>query len=229
MTAYMVDWRSRSHRLRSVVAAARILVVDDEPAIRELVTTVLRYEGFEVATAETGREALSRGRAHPPAPRRARRDAARPRRLRRPAAARRVGPSHPGPVPDGPTTPWRTRSAGLTIGGDDYLTKPFSLEELVARVRAVLRRTAPMPTSAGRRRPRAGRGHLRGAPRRRPHRADADGVQAAAIPHAQPAASRVEGRRSSTTSGSTTSAVTATSSRRTSPTCAARSTPAARR
>src|SRR6185295_8826116 len=46
--------------------ASRILVVDDEPAIRELVTTVLRYEGFEVATAETGRNALAAVEANRP-------------------------------------------------------------------------------------------------------------------------------------------------------------------
>ena len=58
---------------------------------------------------------------------------------------------------------------GLTLGGDDYVTKPFSLEELTARIRAVLRRTgvdAPRVGHADLRRPRAGRGVARGAPRR---------------------------------------------------------------
>ena len=59
---------------------------------------------------------------------------------------------------------------GLTVGGDDYVTKPFSLEEVVARIRAVLRRTGGARADDGARlvvrRPRARRGHPRGAPRR---------------------------------------------------------------
>ena len=54
---------------------------------------------------------------------------------------------------------------GLTTGGDDYVTKPFSLEELVARIRTILRRTGaaePESEPAGLRRPRARRGHPRG-------------------------------------------------------------------
>ena len=118
---------------------------------------------------------------------------------------------------------------GLTVGGDDYVTKPFSLEELVARVprrappdrrRDQRRRLGP----AGLRRPRARRRHARGVARPHPHRADADRVQAAALPHAQRAPRACRSRRSSTTSGSTTSTATPTSSRRTSATCARRST-----
>jgi two-component system OmpR family response regulator len=57
---------------------------------------------------------------------------------------------------------------GLTLGGDDYVTKPFSLEELTARIRAVLRRTGGEPVPHDRlRRPGARRGRARGAPRRR--------------------------------------------------------------
>ena len=63
------------------------------------------------------------------------------------------------------------RIAGLTAGGDDYVTKPFSLEEVVLRLRALLRRTG-VTTEAGvrqdrRRRPRTRRGQPRGYPRRR--------------------------------------------------------------
>ena len=62
------------------------------------------------------------------------------------------------------------RIAGLTAGGDDYVTKPFSLEEVVARLRGLIRRGAarsrPTPARAGRRRPRPRRGQPRGAPRR---------------------------------------------------------------
>ena len=59
---------------------------------------------------------------------------------------------------------------GLTIGGDDYVTKPFSLEELVARIRTILRRAGLHEEESSTlcvRRPRARRGHPRGQPRRR--------------------------------------------------------------
>ena len=63
------------------------------------------------------------------------------------------------------------RVAGITAGGDDYVTKPFSLEEVVARLRGLLRRAGmhgrPLGDRAGRRRPDPGRGQPRGAPRRR--------------------------------------------------------------
>jgi len=117
-----------------------VLVVDDEPAIRELVTTVLRYEGFEVATAENGREALAAVEQNRP---------------------HLVVLDVMLPDFDGFAVQQRLTSAGqripvlfltardtvedkirgLTLGGDDYLTKPFSLGELVARINAVLRRT----------------------------------------------------------------------------------------
>jgi two-component system OmpR family response regulator len=62
------------------------------------------------------------------------------------------------------------RVAGLTAGGDDYVTKPFSLEEVVARLRALMRRTAGrhqrIELPARRRRPHFGRGQPRGDPRR---------------------------------------------------------------
>ncbi|HEX7083249.1 MAG TPA: response regulator transcription factor [Gaiellaceae bacterium] len=123
-------------------AGARVLVVDDEQNIAELVATALRYEGFDVATAGSGRAALTRVRER--APQLMVLDVMLPdvdgfevqRRLRA----------------DGLAVPVlfltardsvEDRVRGLTLGGDDYLTKPFSIDELVARVRAVLRRTAP--------------------------------------------------------------------------------------
>jgi two-component system, OmpR family, response regulator len=119
----------------------RILVVDDEPSIVDAVSTALRYEGFEVSQAESGREAL-----------------------------RVAGEVEPDLIvldwmlPDlnGLEVGRRLREHGfqtailfltakdavenkveaLRAGGDDYVTKPFSLAEVVARVHAILRRTA---------------------------------------------------------------------------------------
>ena len=120
---------------------ARILVVDDEPSIVDAVSTALRYEGFDVSQAESGREAL-----------------------------RIAGDVEPDLIvldwmlPDlnGLEVGRRLREQGsgtailfltakdavenkveaLRAGGDDYVTKPFSLAEVVARVHAILRRTA---------------------------------------------------------------------------------------
>jgi two-component system OmpR family response regulator len=119
---------------------ARLLVVDDEPNIRDLLSTSLRFAGFEVHTAGNGQQALTQ--------------------------AEKVRPDLVVldvmlPDLDGFTVTRRLRErgrdvpvlfltakddvadrvAGLTVGGDDYVTKPFSLEEVVARIRAVLRRT----------------------------------------------------------------------------------------
>lgn len=118
----------------------RLLVVDDEPNIRELLATSLRFAGFEVDTAADGNSAL-----------------------------RQAGSQDHDlivldvmlPDMDGFTVTRRLRDSqlrvpilfltareemsdkvtGLTVGGDDYVTKPFSLEEVVARIRAILRRT----------------------------------------------------------------------------------------
>lgn len=125
-------------------AEARLVVVDDEPTIRELLTTTLRFTGFEVHPAPDGATALAlveevdpdlvvldvmlpdidgfavtrtmreRGRQVPVLFLTARDDTA-------------------------------DKVAGLTVGGDDYVTKPFSLEEVVARIRSILRRTARDP------------------------------------------------------------------------------------
>jgi two-component system, OmpR family, response regulator len=118
---------------------ARVLVVDDEENITDLVSTALRYEGFEVEVRANGRNALEAVGAF--RPQLIILDVMLPdldgfemaRRLQ--AEGRRV-----------PILFLTARDAtedkvrGLTLGGDDYVTKPFSLEELVARVRAVLRR-----------------------------------------------------------------------------------------
>lgn len=129
--------------------STRVLVVDDEPNITSLVTTALRYEGFEVASAANGREALSEVTNF--RPHLVVLDVMLPdldgfevaRRLRQ--EARRV-----------PILFLTAKDAtedkirGLTLGGDDYVTKPFSLEELLARIRAVLRRSVDAGESSTR-------------------------------------------------------------------------------
>jgi two-component system, OmpR family, response regulator len=119
-----------------------LLVVDDEPFLRDAVAASLRFLGFEVTTAETGVGALRLARERPfdlvvldvmlpdtdgfEIVRRLRRDGCR--------------------VPVIFLTARDTQAdkvTGLTLGGDDYMTKPFGLEELAARIRTVLRRTRP--------------------------------------------------------------------------------------
>ena len=119
-----------------------LLVVDDEPFLRDAVAASLRFLGFEVTTAETAADALRLARDRPfdlvvldvmlpdgdgfDVVRRLRRDGSR--------------------VPVIFLTARDTEAdkvTGLTLGGDDYMTKPFGLEELAARVRTVLRRTRP--------------------------------------------------------------------------------------
>ena len=118
---------------------ARVLVVDDEPNITELVALALRYEGFSVRTSDSGRGALAAAYEFQPAlvildvmlP-----DIDGLEVLRRLGAQDRRPPVIFLTARD--ATEDKVR--GLTVGGDDYVTKPFSIEELVARVRVVLRR-----------------------------------------------------------------------------------------
>ncbi|HTJ77050.1 MAG TPA: response regulator transcription factor [Acidimicrobiales bacterium] len=119
---------------------ARILVVDDEPNITELVSMALRYEGFEVDVAADGRSALTRAQTF--RPHLMVLDVMLPdldgfgvlRRIRADGQPVSV-------VFLTARDATEDKVNGLTLGGDDYVTKPFSVEELVARVRAVLRRS----------------------------------------------------------------------------------------
>ncbi len=130
-------------------AQRRLLVVDDEPNIRELLGASLRFAGFDVRTAGSGAEALAEAKSNRPDL--VVLDIMLPdmdgfevlRRLRS----------------DGSTLPvvfltardaTEDKVTGLTLGGDDYVAKPFSLEEVVARIRAVLRRTDGAATESGR-------------------------------------------------------------------------------
>ena len=122
---------------------AKLLVVDDEPNIRELLSTSLRFAGFEVVSAGNGRDALAAAELH--APDLAVLDVMLPdmdgftvtRRLR--ASGKHFPVLFLTAKDD-----TEDKVTGLTVGGDDYVTKPFSLDEVVARIRAVLRRTQPM-------------------------------------------------------------------------------------
>ncbi len=127
----------------------RVLVVDDEPAIVDAVATALRYEGFEVIEARTGRDGLASAQSSgtdlivldvmlPD--------------IDGFEVARRVRG-------DGLNTPVLFLTArdalddkieGFSVGADDYVTKPFSLMEIVVRVRAILQRTAPTAESDNR-------------------------------------------------------------------------------
>lgn len=119
----------------------RVVVVDDEPTLSDLLSMALRYEGWDVKTAAEGRTAIQIIREFQPDV--VVLDVMLPdidglqvlKRLR----------------DDGQDTPilfltakdaLDDRIAGLTAGGDDYVTKPFSLEELVARLRGLIRRSS---------------------------------------------------------------------------------------
>jgi two-component system, OmpR family, response regulator len=118
---------------------ARVLVVDDEPSLAELLSRVLRYEGWVVETAATGAEAVSRGRAFTP-------DAVILDVMLPDTdglsvlAALRVDNPQVCVLFLTARDSVEDRIAGITAGGDDYITKPFSLEEVLARLRGVLRR-----------------------------------------------------------------------------------------
>ncbi len=127
--------------------AERILVVDDEPSVRQAVSEALRFSGYQVVTAGDGVAALAELRANPADAMVL--DLVMPRlgglevcqRLR--AEGERIAIlvlTARDSVGD--------RVAGLDAGADDYLVKPFALDELLARLRALLRRTRPEPPGA---------------------------------------------------------------------------------
>ncbi len=138
----MTTKQSTSAKLQRLDGSpVRVLVVDDENNLTELLSMALRYEGWEVRTAATGIAAVRAAREFQP-------DA---------VALDMMLPDFDGLEVlrrmrgDSPNVPVlfltakdavEDRVAGLTAGGDDYVTKPFSLEEVVARLRALMRRTA---------------------------------------------------------------------------------------
>ncbi|MGQ0847810.1 MAG: GGDEF domain-containing response regulator [Actinomycetota bacterium] len=120
----------------------RILVVDDDPDILQVVKINLELEGFDVDTAEDGREAVDKAIVDPPhlilldimMPRMDGLTALRRIRAHGPAGNTSVILLTARGLPE-------DRVKGLELGADDYVTKPFEINELVARVKAVLRRT----------------------------------------------------------------------------------------
>jgi two-component system OmpR family response regulator len=127
----------------------RVLVVDDEPNIVEVITMALRFQGFAVEHAGTGREALAAVASFKPHMMIL--DVMLPD-MEGFEVASRLGAQRAG-VPiifltARDTTEDKVR--GLSGGGDDYMTKPFSLEELVARIRTILRRSGQASPESGR-------------------------------------------------------------------------------
>jgi two-component system OmpR family response regulator len=118
----------------------RVLVVDDEPNIVDVISMALRFEGFEVESAGNGADAIAAVAASKPAV--IVLDVMLPD-IDGFEVARRLAGARMGVPIIFLTARDATEDVvhGLTVGGDDYVTKPFSLEELVARIRTVLRRS----------------------------------------------------------------------------------------
>ena len=138
---------AREHLTRPDGTPIKVLTVDDEQSITELLGMALRYEGWEVASAHAGAAAVQTAREFRP-------DA---------IVLDMMLPDFDGlevmrrirtEQPDVPVIFLTARDAvddrisGLTAGGDDYVTKPFSLEELVARLRGLLRRSGATTVQA---------------------------------------------------------------------------------
>src|SRR5918996_985795 len=145
----------------------RIMVVEDDAAVRESLRRALQLEGYEVELAEDGAEALEKLEESPAPPDALVLDVSMPRLdgLEVSRRLRREGNALPvlmltarDEVSD--------RVAGLDAGADDYVVKPFALEELLARLRALLRRAAASATPCASRElsdpPRARLGRCRG-------------------------------------------------------------------
>ncbi len=126
----------------------RVLVVDDEPSLAELLASVLRYEGWDIAVAEDGSSAVKTAREFQPdavvldvmLPDFSGLEVLRRLRAELPHVCVLFLTARDS-VED--------RIAGITAGGDDYVTKPFSLEEVLARLRGLLRRAGVARARAG--------------------------------------------------------------------------------
>lgn len=131
---------SRSVMTRADGSSIRALVVDDEPGLAELVSMALRYEGWKVTTAADGASAIRLAQQDPP-------DVVVLDVMLPDMPGLEVLQKLRGTRPDLPLLlltakeALEDRIAGLAAGGDDYVTKPFSVEELVLRLRALMRRS----------------------------------------------------------------------------------------
>jgi two-component system, OmpR family, response regulator len=129
----------RPGTLRADGTPVRVLVVDDEPSLAELLSSVLRYEGWSVRTAGNGADAVRGAREFRP-------DAVVLDIMLPDFDGLEVMRRMRQELPDvcvlflTARDAVEDRVAGLTAGGDDYVTKPFSLEEVLARLRGLLRR-----------------------------------------------------------------------------------------
>ncbi|WP_344865841.1 response regulator transcription factor [Planomonospora alba] len=143
MTMANADARGRLRRPDG--GPLRVLVVDDEPTLAELLTMALRYEGWEVRSAGDGLGAVRAARDFRP-------DAVVLDMMLPDIDGLEVLRRLRGDEPDVPVLfltakdSVEDRITGLTAGGDDYVTKPFSLEEVVARLRGLMRRAARSDT-----------------------------------------------------------------------------------
>ncbi|MGK5533248.1 response regulator transcription factor [Streptomyces sp. URMC 129] len=126
----------------------RVLVVDDEASLADLLAMALRYEGWDVRTAGNGADAVRAAREFRP-------DAAVLDVLLPDLDGLRLMHRIRADAPDLPVLfltakdAVEDRIAGLTAGGDDYVTKPFSLEEVVARLRGLMRRSGAASARPG--------------------------------------------------------------------------------
>ena len=132
--------QNTEHLTRPDGTPLRVLAVDDEPSLTELLSMALRYEGWNARTAGTGSEAVRTAREFQP-------DAIVLDMMLPDFDGLEVMRKVRADQPDVPVIfltakdAVADRVAGLTAGGDDYVTKPFSLEEVIARLRALLRRS----------------------------------------------------------------------------------------
>ena len=129
-------------------SAVRVLVVDDEPTLAELLSMALRYEGWDVRSAGDGQTAVRTARDFRP-------DAVVLDMMLPDFDGLEVLRRLRGEAPNVPVLfltakdSVEDRITGLTAGGDDYVTKPFSLEEVVARLRGLMRRMGRAPLRTG--------------------------------------------------------------------------------
>ena len=124
-----------------------VLVVDDEPNIAELLGMAMRYEGWQTTLAHTGSKAVAAAKEVKP-------DVVVLDMMLPDIDGMQVLKRLREHAPDVPVLFLTARDAvldrvaGLTAGGDDYVTKPFSLEEVVARLRALMRRSVPVKAAS---------------------------------------------------------------------------------